>query len=127
MNDENKPPHLEALIEPELEARLVAAVLGEASAFETAELERLVIEKPELGIFKRRIEAVHGLIGVATRVDQAPLRLAPERRAKILEAIGVAPAGVAQPNPIMAPLIALNPGKRRRRKTWIWASDSQLP
>src|SRR5215216_3938795 len=95
MNTDENNPNLETYITPELEARLVASVLGEASAFEAAELERLVVEKPELGIFKRRIEAVHGLVGAATRPDQAPLRLAPERRAKILQAIGAAPARVA--------------------------------
>ena len=79
MNHDDKNPDLQAWIEPELEARLVAAVLGEASAFESAELERLASEKPELAIFKRRIEAVHGLIGAAVRPEQVPLRLAPER------------------------------------------------
>ncbi|HUR59405.1 MAG TPA: von Willebrand factor type A domain-containing protein, partial [Opitutaceae bacterium] len=75
-------------IDPELEARVVAWVAGEASAFEIAELERLIAEKPELGIFKRRIEAVQGLVGEAVRPDAEPLRLAPERRAKLLQAIG---------------------------------------
>ena len=67
-DDTNPPnPDLHPFIEPELEARVVAWVLDEASAFEVAELERLCAEKPELGIFKRRIEAVHGLVGKAAR------------------------------------------------------------
>ena len=35
-----KDPHVQAWLEPELEARLVASLLGEASAFEQAELEQ---------------------------------------------------------------------------------------
>src|ERR1044071_2167108 len=80
MNDENKTPEMNTWIEPELEARIVAWVAGEASPFEVAELERLVAEKPELAIFKRRIEAVHGLVGEAARPDAPPLRMSAERR-----------------------------------------------
>ena len=42
MNHDDKKPNSEmrAWIEPELEARVVAWVAGEASAFEVAELER---------------------------------------------------------------------------------------
>lgn len=92
----NPKPEMQAWIEPELEARVVAWVAGEASAFEIAELERLVGEKPELAIFKRRIEAVQGLVGDAVRPDQAPLRLGDERRAKLLAAITPAPASTGE-------------------------------
>lgn len=78
---------------PELEARVVAWVLGEASGFEAAELTRLCAEQPELAVFKRRIEAVHGLLGEATRPARHELpRLSPERRAKVLAVIGGASA-----------------------------------
>src|SRR5688572_31597679 len=89
-HDDHKNPdgEMQAWIEPELEARVVAWVAGEASAFEVAELERLVVKKPELAIFKRRIEAVHGLMAEAARPDKEPLRLSDERRAKLLETIG---------------------------------------
>lgn len=74
---------------PALETRVVAWVLGEASAFEAAELERLCTERPELAVFKRRIEAVHGLVGAAVRPSkQEPLRLSAGRRAKLLAVIG---------------------------------------
>ena len=49
-------------IDPELEARLVALVLGEASDFEREDLERLISENADLAIFAKRIEAVHGLL-----------------------------------------------------------------
>ncbi len=120
MNHDENNPDLRTWIEPELEARLVAAVLGEASAFETAELERLIAEKPELAIFKRRIEAVHGLIGRATRPDQAPMRLAPERRAKILQTIG-APKTPSTTGDTEAPAVfSLAATRRAQQRAWIW-------
>jgi len=88
MIDENKDPELQTWIDPELEARVVAWVLGEASEFEAAELARIIAEKPELAIFKRRIEAVHGLVAAASRLEMDPMRLAPERREKLLEKLG---------------------------------------
>ncbi|EMI21391.1 von Willebrand factor type A domain protein [Rhodopirellula maiorica SM1] len=58
MKDEpNKP-----LIDPELEARIVALVLGEASDFERDQLQRLMDENAELAAFKNKIENVHGLM-----------------------------------------------------------------
>ncbi|MGH8046486.1 MAG: hypothetical protein ACREKL_04510, partial [Chthoniobacterales bacterium] len=89
MNEDDK--NLHPWIEPELEARVTAWVLGEASAFEIAELERLVVEKPELAILKRRIEAAHELAGAAFRPDKPALRLAPERRQKLLATLGANP------------------------------------
>lgn len=83
-NHENKnPPPLP----PELEARVVAWVLGEASAFEAAELERRCAELPELAVFKRRIEAVHGLVGEAERPTSPELKLSEDRRTKLLQTI----------------------------------------
>lgn len=122
MNHDEHTPDLQTHIEPELEARLVAAALGEASAFEAAELERLVLEKPELGIFKRRIETVHGLVGTAIRPEQAPLRLAPERRAKLLADLGVTPARQTPSDPNAPVLLLLANARRKRRQKWIWAS-----
>lgn len=49
-------------IEPELEARIIALVLGEASDFETEELNRLIALRPELAAFKQQMEEVHGLM-----------------------------------------------------------------
>ena len=48
----------------ELEARLVALVLGEASDFERDELQRLIAERPELATFRERVEEVHDLMQV---------------------------------------------------------------
>jgi secreted protein with Ig-like and vWFA domain len=58
---------LTAIGDEAIEARIVAWVLGEASAFEIAELERLCEERAELMIFKRRMAALHGMIGEAEK------------------------------------------------------------
>ncbi|MEI6493171.1 MAG: von Willebrand factor type A domain-containing protein [Verrucomicrobiota bacterium] len=75
-------------IDPALEARVVAGVLGETSAFESAELDRVLADNPELAIFKRRIEAVHALVGAASRPEQPKIQLSPDRRQKLLEKLG---------------------------------------
>ena len=64
-----------------LEARIVAWVLGEASAFEAAELERLCDERPELMVFKRRIAALHEMLHEAEnpQADES-WKLPPEKR-----------------------------------------------
>ncbi len=73
----------------ELEVRVVAWVLGEAASAEAVELARLAAENAALADFKRRIEAVHGLVGAAARpVSDAMPRLSDERRAKVLAVIG---------------------------------------
>ena len=78
-------------IDPALEARVVAGVLGETSAFEAAELDRALAETPELAIFKRRIEAVHALVGVAVSRETPKIQLSPDRRQKLLEKLGARP------------------------------------
>ena len=122
MNHDEKNSNLHPWIEPELEARLVAVILGEASAFEAAEIARLVEEKPELALLKNRIEAVQGLIGLATRPDQAPMRLAPERRAKILAAIGETAARPAEGDANAPVLLKFAERRRKRRRRLIWSS-----
>lgn len=97
MNEKENHPALNTWIDPELEARVVAWVAGEASAFEISELERLVREKPELAIFKRRIEAVHGLVGDAARTDKPALQLDATRRAKLLAMLTEGETTTAEP------------------------------
>ena len=80
-------------IDPALEARVVAGVLDETSAFETAELDRVLAKNPELAIFKRRIEAVHALVGAAVRPEAPRIQLSPDRRQQLLEKLGARPRG----------------------------------
>jgi secreted protein with Ig-like and vWFA domain len=92
MNGDNHHTGPEPWSDPAHEARVVAWVLGEASEFEIADLQRLLAESPELAAFKRRIEAVHGLLGEAAKPDAEPWSMASERRAALTAVIGSAPA-----------------------------------
>ena len=124
MSHNENNPDLHTFIEPELEARVVAWVLGEASAFEAAELERLIPERPELAVFKRRIEAVHGLVGEAARSEKKPLRLAPDRRRKLLETFGSTEhhATAAKKGPVVMAPVAPARWSFFRRQEWLAAA-----
>ena len=84
MNEESQNPS----IDPELEARLVAFVLGEASDFEGDELNRLIEQQPELAAFVKQIQSVHGLLqDVATSEPVAKdddWKLPAEKRSSLL-------------------------------------------
>ena len=49
-------------IGPDLETRIVALVLGEASDLERDQLMRLIEERPELATLKEQFDAVHQLL-----------------------------------------------------------------
>ncbi|MGD7653222.1 MAG: VWA domain-containing protein, partial [Verrucomicrobiales bacterium] len=68
-----------------LEARIVAWVLGEASAFEAEELEKLCVEREELGVFKRRIERMHGLMEAEVREGADEAWSLPEAKRSAVE------------------------------------------
>ncbi|MFA7343490.1 MAG: von Willebrand factor type A domain-containing protein [Terrimicrobiaceae bacterium] len=92
MNDDENTKGPQPWSDPALEARVVASVLGETSAFEASELERILAGNPELAIFKRRIGAVHTLVGVAFLPRQPKIQLSPGRRQQLLEKLGARPA-----------------------------------
>src|SRR5215213_8325608 len=77
------PPTFDTVGDEPIEVRIVAWVLGEASAFEAAELERLCDERPELLVFRRRMRALHGLLtdAEAAQPDEAWKLPAVKRRA----------------------------------------------
>lgn len=110
-NDDNFKDTNHHLITPELEARVVAWVLGEASDFEATVLEKLCAESPELAAFKRHIETVNGLVEEAAKPPKEPLRLSPQRRAKVLAAIG-------RPTPSF---LAAEQAQKPRRSWHSWA------
>ncbi|MDB4537143.1 hypothetical protein N9230_00845, partial [Akkermansiaceae bacterium] len=87
MNDD-----LQSFIELELEARLVALILGEASAFEEEELDRILKARPEVALAKQRLEEIHGLIGqaVTPSEDDEEWKLSSQRREKVLAVLGEA-------------------------------------
>ena len=65
----NDPTPFDTIGDEPVEARIVAWVLGEASGFEAAELERLCEERPELRVFRRRMRALHGLLTEAEAAE----------------------------------------------------------
>ncbi|MCA9181450.1 MAG: von Willebrand factor type A domain-containing protein [Planctomycetales bacterium] len=78
-------------IEYELEARIAALVLGEASDLERDQLERLIAERPELAGLKTHFEAIHGLLcdgmtGESIAADD-DWKLPPEKRNALLAVI----------------------------------------
>ena len=80
--------YLQSYIEPELKARIVACVLGEASDFEVGELERLILERPELKSYQIGLEKVHGLLVEAHECEgKLEWQLSDEVRRKILTKI----------------------------------------
>lgn len=86
MNDDTNSLH--PWIAPELEARLTALVLGEASDFERDELDRLIAERPELALYRERLETMHCMLReVATGEsgeEQGEWRLSGERRSVVI-------------------------------------------
>ena len=82
------PPFATIGDEP-IEARIVAWVLGDASAFEAAELERLCGERPELLVFRRRMRALHSLlIEAETATPDRFIKLPPAKRQALDEILG---------------------------------------
>lgn len=84
MNEETKNHK----IDPELEVRIIALVMGEVSAFESERLLTLIDSRPELAAFKAQIESTHDLMrDVAT--GEFPdagqqWKLSDDRRQKLL-------------------------------------------
>ncbi len=75
---------LHTYIEPELEARITALVLGEVGEFDVDELERIIQEQPELQIFRRRMEAMHDLLGETVKSEKDEnWQLSGDRRAEL--------------------------------------------
>jgi Mg-chelatase subunit ChlD len=87
MKDEYSNP-LGPVGDESIEARIVAWVLGDASAFEAAELERLCEERPELLVFRRRMEALHGLLEEGEQAPAEEWKLPAEKRARLEELFG---------------------------------------
>ncbi len=88
MSDDNYNDDPQGGMDPGIEARVVALVLGELSGPEAGELERLMAEQPQLRGFKQRVEKLHGLLGdTLVPQDDEEWKLAPERRAQLQEAL----------------------------------------
>ena len=75
----------------QMEVRIIALLLGEASPFETAELEQAMQKDPELAAFHAEMRCTIELtreaskqVDTATQPAAAPLKLSPERREVLL-------------------------------------------
>ncbi len=126
MNEQSHNSNMEDNIEPELEARIIALVLGEASDFETEELHRLIAQRPELAAFKQRMESVHGLLSEVVTgefdVPSGEWKLSPGKRNAVLAAIrgeATIPAAIQGENP------AVTHGMSARRR-WRWKLAATL-
>jgi Mg-chelatase subunit ChlD len=102
MNEESHNPSIES----ELEARIVALVLGEASDFEREELNRIIEQRPELAAFRSQMQRVHGLLqDVGTGELAAPeddWKLSTDRRNAVLAVIrGESPRRAGDVNPLI--------------------------
>tara|TARA_R110002096_G_scaffold4501_52_gene21389 strand:+ start:3727 stop:6960 length:3234 start_codon:yes stop_codon:yes gene_type:complete len=116
--NQNLEPNLETWIEPELEARIVALVLGEASDFEREELERLIAEKPELALFRDRIASTHELLSevASGKGEAAEWKLSAERRKTVLDVVSTTP-------PMKQPDAPVAISKQKSGKPWVrWVS-----
>lgn len=113
MSEESHSPS----IEPELEARIIAMVLGEASDFERDELLRLIEERPELAEFLRQMQRAHGLLLEVGEGEVSPAshnwKLPTEKRNAVLAAIR-GDAGVHKASTNGAPTTPLRAAGRRR-------------
>ncbi|HVU18880.1 MAG TPA: von Willebrand factor type A domain-containing protein [Candidatus Didemnitutus sp.] len=106
----------------EIEARIVAWVAGEASAFESADLERLIATRPDLADFKRRMEEARELARAALRSDSTPMKMSATRRAELLKAIGGAAVPTKAENTVAIP----TPSRKRRNRYWVPALATGL-
>jgi hypothetical protein len=67
-----------------MEARIVAWVLGQSSAFEAAELETWCETHPEWRVYQRRMLVLHGLLGQAVQPSaDSTWKLSDQRRAAL--------------------------------------------
>jgi Mg-chelatase subunit ChlD len=98
----------------DLEARVVALLLGEASPFEEAQLLRIIEQDPELAAFYRDMQKTVGLLReiarpqslteqpapkASTAASASSPKLSPTRRAALLAALQTPPASAPTPAP----------------------------
>lgn len=89
-------------IAPEIDVRLTAMVLGEASDFEAAQLHELMSQRPELAAWYQQLQRLHGELNQWALLEQhvaettvnekiveaGPWMLSPEKRASVLAVLG---------------------------------------
>ncbi len=85
--DSNEP--LETWIDPNLEVRILSMILGEASEFEQAELQKEILENSEIKAFYQRMLDIHELLEnvniSSDGVTSNDWKLNPKRRSQLLD------------------------------------------
>ena len=111
---------LEPWVDPTLEARIVALILGEASDFEKAELLGAIEDQPELKAFYKRIHDTHSALQRAESpshsTHETAWKLPAEKREALLEQFR-SPADPA--TPALAPASVDQRRKRTRLAPWL--------
>ena len=86
MKNNDTPTNVEVWNDPELEAKVVAMLMGELSAFEMSELDDELAKSPELRLFRDKMEGVVGLVNeVNEEGDDAEWKMSGARREGLLE------------------------------------------
>jgi hypothetical protein len=83
--------HLHTKPDEHLEARITAYILGEASAFEAAEIESLITQSPELKLFANRLRNLDSLLKEAettSNISDPKWKLSAEHRASLNPILG---------------------------------------
>jgi Mg-chelatase subunit ChlD/uncharacterized protein involved in exopolysaccharide biosynthesis len=114
MNEEPPTP-LDSEHDTTVEARIVSWVLGEASAFEAAELERLCEERPELLVFRRRMRHLHGLLTQSEASEPDLSWQLPAEKRRVLDEI----FGEEKTTPLVP--LSHEPGIRRSGRRTLFA------
>lgn len=112
-------------IDPEIEARIVALVLGESSDFERDQLDRLIKDRPELAAFRKQTGTIHGLLKKVATEDAVGenenWKLPAQKRSVLLDVIsGVATSDKTTDPP--AEKVVLIPAESRnlRKRSLFW-------
>ena len=119
MNNDENNPEKKSQMPAEMEARGVAWALGESTAAESAEMERLAAGQPEIAVFRKRIEAGRKLVSEAVSPDGEVLRLSAGRRAALLQALTA--TETAEQAPAEVPNLAVIRRKQRLERQWMLA------
>lgn len=132
MNTEMMPES----IDPEIDVRLTALVLGEASDFEAAQLQQLMSQRPELAAWYAQLQRLHGVLNewamlelhsqgipVEEKVEEAgPWMLSPEKRASLLDVLGK--GDVETPEKVMPLSVWQKITSYRPKRRGLWIATS---
>ncbi len=120
MKDQPQNSEIETDITAEIEARMAALVLGEASDLEADQLQRLIDARPELAALKAQFEAVHGLLREVGTGEEAvhadQWKLPAEMRSNLLAVIEGKSPRLAEASPAIN--LAVAPGAIKSRTHW---------